>query len=91
MWDVAAEAGLYRLRGHRDMVTDVAFVERGGRLLSASKDSHVRVWELADRVEVGVHVAPNDAATDVLQRVREVTEAMREGDEIWEVGLLTEP
>ena len=47
MWDVAAEAGLYRLRGHRDMVTDVAFVERGGRLLSASKDSHVRVWELA--------------------------------------------
>ena len=47
VWDVAAEAGLYRLRGHRDMVTDVAFVERGGRLLSASKDSHVRVWELA--------------------------------------------
>ena len=51
----------------------------------------VHVWELADRVEVGVRVAPNDAATDVLQRVREVTEAMREGDEIWEVGLLTEP
>ena len=51
----------------------------------------VQVWELSDRVEIGVHVAPIDAATDVLQRVREVTEAMREGDESWEVGLLTEP
>lgn len=50
----------------------------------------VRVWELADRVEVGIRVAPIDAATDVLARVREVTEAMREGDEVWEVGLLTE-
>ena len=47
MWDLAAEAGLYRLRGHRDAVTDVLFVERGNRLISASKDSHVRVWELA--------------------------------------------
>ncbi len=50
----------------------------------------VRVWELSDRVEVGIRVAPIDAAPDVLVRVREVTEAMREGEEAWEVGLLTE-
>lgn len=49
-----------------------------------------RIWELPDRVEVGIRVAPIDAAPDVLQRVRELIEAMREGDERWEVGLLTE-
>lgn len=50
VWDVAGEAGLYRLRGHRGQVTDVVFVEgRGGsgrRLVSASKDEHVKVWDL---------------------------------------------
>jgi hypothetical protein len=51
----------------------------------------VRIWELSDRVEVGIRVAPIDAAPDVLQRVRELIEAMREGDERWEIGLLTEP
>ena len=53
----------------------------------------VRVWELPDRVEVGIRVAPIDAASDVLVRVREPIDAMREGenDERWEIGLLTEP
>ena len=50
----------------------------------------VRIWELSDRVEVGIRVAPIDAAPDVLQRVRELIEAMREGDELWDVGVLTE-
>ena len=53
----------------------------------------VRIWELPDRVEVGIRVAPIDAASDVLVRVRELIDAMREGenDERWEIGLLTEP
>ncbi|KAL4429403.1 hypothetical protein ABPG77_005177 [Micractinium sp. CCAP 211/92] len=49
VWDVAGEAGLYRLRGHRGQVTDLAFVEgrRGGRrLVSASKDGQLKVWDL---------------------------------------------
>lgn len=50
----------------------------------------VRVWELPGRVEIGVHVAPNSTPADVLPRVTELTSAMREGDEVWEVGLLTE-
>lgn len=50
----------------------------------------VRVWELPDRVEIGIRVAPIDAAPDVLQRAKDLVEAMREGDERWEVGLLTE-
>lgn len=47
VWDVAGEAGLYRLRGHRGQVTDLVFVERGSRrLVSCSKDEQVKVWDL---------------------------------------------
>jgi len=46
LWDVVGEAGLCRLRGHRDQVTDVVFVERHKRLVSCSKDTLVRVWDL---------------------------------------------
>jgi ribosome maturation protein Sdo1 len=50
----------------------------------------VRVWELTDRVEIGVVVSHASSATDVLRRVSEVTDAMRAPDESWDVGLLTE-
>ncbi|KAJ1493201.1 WD40-repeat-containing domain protein [Baffinella frigidus] len=49
VWDVVAESGLYRLRGHKDAVTAVCFIAGGGgpgRLVSASKDSLIKVWEL---------------------------------------------
>ena len=58
VWDVVAEAGLCRLRGHKDQVTDAVFVERpgaeegsgtasaGARLVTCSKDATVRVWDL---------------------------------------------
>jgi|APGre2960657444_1045066.scaffolds.fasta_scaffold01879_4 U3 small nucleolar RNA-associated protein 12 len=46
VWDVVGESGLFRLRGHRDEVTDLAFVSRGNRLISCSKDTHLRVWDL---------------------------------------------
>ncbi len=50
----------------------------------------VRVWELGERVEIGVDVSPGDTAADVLHRVREATEAMRGPDEEWDVGMLAE-
>jgi hypothetical protein len=50
----------------------------------------VRVWELPGRVEIGVRVAPSDTPADVIVRVNELTSAMREGDESWDVGVLTE-
>ena len=37
IWDVIAEAGQYRLRGHKDAVTDVAWLDGRGLLFSASK------------------------------------------------------
>lgn len=62
VWDVVAEAGLCRLRGHKDQITDAVFVESavatvggsgsgvgvsgGVRLVTCSKDSTVRVWDL---------------------------------------------
>lgn len=50
----------------------------------------VRVWEMPDCVEIGIAVAHSDAAPDVLQRVLDLTEAMRNIDEVWEVGLLSD-
>ena len=48
VWDVVAESGLFRLKGHHDQVTDCVFLERaGGQLVTASKDGFVRVWDLA--------------------------------------------
>ena len=55
VWDVVAERGLYRLRGHRDAATDLAFVysdmdvgisETPRVLLSSSKDSTIKAWDL---------------------------------------------
>lgn len=50
----------------------------------------VRVWELPGHVEIGVRTAPIDAPPDVLQRVREVVDSLRESEDSWGLGLLTE-
>ncbi|CAM9420247.1 unnamed protein product [Hapterophycus canaliculatus] len=47
VWDAVAETGLYRLRGHRDGVTDVVFLGGSGNgLASCSKDTLVKLWDL---------------------------------------------
>lgn len=50
----------------------------------------VRVWELPGRVEIGLRVAPSDTPADVIARVTELTSALREGEESWDVGVLAE-
>lgn len=52
IWDVSSETGMFRLRGHKGQVTDLAFVGGGDSgspsfLVSTSKDEHVKVWDLA--------------------------------------------
>ncbi|KAK7061634.1 WD-repeat-containing protein [Favolaschia claudopus] len=59
VWDVVAEAGLYRLRGHRDQITALRFITSSenlpststaavsGLLLSASKDTFLKLWDLS--------------------------------------------
>lgn len=48
LWDVTGETGLFRLKGHRGQITDVAFLggNGAGRLVSVSKDETARVWDL---------------------------------------------
>ncbi|KAI0375739.1 WD-repeat-containing protein [Pilatotrama ljubarskyi] len=59
LWDVVGESGLYRLRGHRDQITAIRFVRpvaesapststgtAPGYLLTASKDTFLKLWDL---------------------------------------------
>jgi U3 small nucleolar RNA-associated protein 12 len=48
LWDVSGESGLFRLKGHRGQITDVAFLggSGAGRLVSSSKDETIKVWDL---------------------------------------------
>ncbi|KAF9055211.1 WD40 repeat-like protein [Hymenopellis radicata] len=58
LWDVTAEAGLFRLRGHRDQVTCIRFLRPSekypststtslaGFLVTISKDTFMKVWDL---------------------------------------------
>ena len=52
VWDVTSENGLYRLRGHRGIVTDLKFLYHGddkskpSHLVSSSKDTFVKIWDL---------------------------------------------
>ena len=71
VWDLVAEVGVARLRGHKDMVTGLRFLSAGedleggvegqaseyGYLLSTSKDSLIKVWDLSSQHCVETHVA----------------------------------
>ncbi|KAJ7228764.1 hypothetical protein GGX14DRAFT_414884 [Mycena pura] len=69
VWDVVAEAGLFRLRGHRDQVTALQFIttsdnlpststaSASGLLLSASKDTLLKLWDLSTQHCVQTTVA----------------------------------
>jgi U3 small nucleolar RNA-associated protein 12 len=47
VWDIANEAGVFRLRGHRGAITKVAFMaNREHLLVSSSKDTFVKFWDL---------------------------------------------
>ncbi|KAG5636854.1 hypothetical protein H0H81_006606 [Sphagnurus paluster] len=68
LWDVVAEAGLFRLRGHRDQITAIQFVttaeypststsSASGLLLTASKDTFLKLWDLSTQYCVQTVVA----------------------------------
>ncbi|KAL0094781.1 WD40-repeat-containing domain protein [Phycomyces blakesleeanus] len=62
VWDVIAESGLYRLRGHKDQITCLTFltkpendemdvdnvgVSNSGYIVSSSKDTLIKLWDLS--------------------------------------------
>lgn len=63
IWDIISESGLYRLKGHKDQITCLAFldpkkvtedIENGevgvsseGYVLSSSKDTLIKLWDLS--------------------------------------------
>lgn len=61
VWDVIGETGLYRLRGHRDQITAIRFISTNddqpstssataaGLLLTSSKDTFMKLWDLSNK------------------------------------------
>lgn len=43
---MVAEAGLHRLTGHKGIVTQICFLEKYNVLVSGSKDTFVKFWDL---------------------------------------------
>ena len=62
IWDTATGQLVTTLRGHTDLVMDVAFSPDGSQIASVSYDKTIRIWELASqrhRILRG-HVGPVD-------------------------------
>ena len=49
------------LVGHRDGITDVAFLGDGDRVITASEDTSVRLWDLARREPIGAPLLGHEA------------------------------
>lgn len=57
VWDVVAEMGLYRLKGHKEQITCLKFLSgrrdestaTDGYILSSSKDTLLKLWDLSSQ------------------------------------------
>jgi U3 small nucleolar RNA-associated protein 12 len=49
VWDLVSHTGLFKLRGHTDAVTHVAFIDECARIVSCSKDGSVKVWDVGQQ------------------------------------------
>jgi WD40 repeat protein len=49
LWQASQDQALAVLRGHAHVVSAVAFLDQGARLLSGSWDGTVRIWSVAER------------------------------------------
>ena len=59
VWDVIAEAGICRLRGHKDAVTDVCLLPTHDAIASVSKDGLLKLWDLPTQHCIQTVAAPS--------------------------------
>ncbi|QKX53244.1 uncharacterized protein TRUGW13939_00320 [Talaromyces rugulosus] len=71
VWDLISEVGLYKLRGHTDLITSLNFLspaeevgsdqsDVGGFLLSTGKDALIKIWDLSSKHCIETHVAQSN-------------------------------
>lgn len=46
VWDLVDQKGLYRLKGHQGMITCCRFVRAKNMMVTSSKDSNIKWWDL---------------------------------------------
>lgn len=46
LWDVVAETGIARFSGHKGIVTSVLFINGKNCIVSSSKDTFVKFWDI---------------------------------------------
>ena len=46
VWDTLQQKGLFRLQGHKDQITQIAFLVKSNCIISSSKDTLVKLWDL---------------------------------------------
>lgn len=75
LWDLIAETGIVKLRGHTDQITSLNFLsaadssaeevadaasDQAGFLLSTAKDSLIKVWDLSSQHCIETHIAQSN-------------------------------
>jgi WD40 repeat protein len=70
VWDVVAEAGLFRLRSHTGQITALAFLKAQKKLLSTSKDATLRVWDMVSQHCVQQIMNQDGACCMIVRRLR---------------------
>nr|XP_055040808.1 U3 small nucleolar RNA-interacting protein 2 isoform X1 [Misgurnus anguillicaudatus] len=89
IWDAATCKHLYKLRGHRDAVSGLAFRRGTHDLYSASHDRSVKVWNVAENAYVETLFGHQDKITalDCLSRERCVTAGGRDRTvRVWKIA-----
>ena len=85
LWDRVAEVGLFRLKGHRGAITSLHFLahptapSHPGYLLSTSKDTYMKLWDLATQHCIQTVVVGRGEVLSAA--VREEAEASKEGED----------
>ncbi|KND02726.1 uncharacterized protein SPPG_01809 [Spizellomyces punctatus DAOM BR117] len=90
VWDVVAECGLARFRGHKDQITGLSFLTRNGldHIVSCSKDSLIKFWDIGTKhcVETVIGHRGEVWALDVGQDERMLLTGAADGEvRVWTI------